>query len=194
MKFPKIFYNHHYIEFGNDLSFKDYQNPLLIEFLEKANHNLSIKVEDQAAYHSVWKAMLSVLNPIEAAGGIIKNSENQYLMIFRLGKWDLPKGKIDPGESPEETAIREIEEEVNIPKDLLKIEKLIGLTYHIYLQKNQYMVKSTFWYDIFCSCENQTIKPQLEENITEIRWFTKEELLKLDTYPSIQSILETYFQ
>ncbi len=194
MKYPKIFYNNHYIEFGNDLSFKNYKSELFKEFLEKPEYNLQFQVSDQQEYHLVWKEMLKILEPIEAAGGLIKNSINQYLMIFRLGKWDLPKGKIDSGESPEETALREIEEEVNIPKNLLEIKKFICFTYHIYPQKNQFMIKSTFWFDVFCANKNYELKPQSEENITEVRWFEKEELLKLDTYPSIRSVLELYFQ
>lgn len=195
MKYPKIFFNDYFIQFGNDSQYQVYQDKLLKDFLENPNHNLQIKVDDQKEYHWAWKEMLKFLEPIEAAGGLIKNSNNQFLMIFRLGKWDLPKGKIDNGESPEQTAIREIEEEVNIPKNLLEIKKFIGLTYHIYSQKKQFMIKTTYWYEVFCSGDNTlNLKPQLEEDIQKIGWFVKKELFQLDTYPSIKSIFEIYFQ
>ncbi len=193
MKYPKIFYNEYFIKFGNDLTCKAFNSKQLYNFLVEANHNLCILVEDQECYHRVWKEMLKLLEPIEAAGGVIYNPNNQYLMIFRRGKWDLPKGKIDKGEHPEDAALREIEEEVNIPKNLLKIIKFIDLTYHIYLQKNQYIIKTTYWYEVFCTEQTVLLKPQLAEDITAIEWLTKEEILKKDTYPSIKAIFETYF-
>lgn len=194
MKFPKIFFNDYSIEFGKNENYKEYSTELFQNFLNHPYENIFIKVLDQEEYHNVWKKMLKFLVPIEAAGGLVYNSDYQYLMIFRLGKWDLPKGKIDEGESPDVTALREIEEEVHLPKNLLEIKKFIDFTYHIYLQKNQYMIKTTYWYEIFCKDKHHPLKPQLEEHITEIQWFNKEELLKIDTYPALKNLLEFYFQ
>ena len=68
---------------------------------------------------------------VEAAGGLVFNKDGDILMIFRNGKWDLPKGKLEIGESIEECAIREVEEECGISG--LIIEKKIKDTYNIYV-------------------------------------------------------------
>ena len=81
---------------------------------------------------------------IEAAGGIITNKNNETLMIFRRGKWDLPKGKIEQGESIESAAEREIEEETGIG-NLKLLKKLIN-TYHVYEEKGKEIFKITYWF------------------------------------------------
>ena len=53
-----------------------------------------------------WKTFTSGYQIMEAAGGIVVNEELSLLMIFRNGKWDLPKGKIEQGEDPDTAAIR----------------------------------------------------------------------------------------
>ena len=62
----------------------------------------------------IWDDFHDSFTNIEAAGGIVKNDENKILFIHRLGKWDLPKGKLEPNESLENAAVREVEEETGI--------------------------------------------------------------------------------
>src|SRR5438046_1555734 len=47
---------------------------------------------------------------VQTGGGLVINEKDEVLMIFRRGKWDLPKGKIDQGESIEQCAVREVKE------------------------------------------------------------------------------------
>lgn len=125
---------------------------------------------------------------IFAAGGLIEN-ENRFLFIYRLKKWDLPKGKIDPGESPEQAAIRECEEECGITE--LSIVKELSPSYHIYEHKGKYILKKTFWYKM--STKHQAhLTPQIEENIEKVEWFDREAInnnVLGNTYPAIIDII-----
>lgn len=124
---------------------------------------------------------------ISAAGGIVKKND-EVLFIFRKGKWDLPKGKVDAGETFEQAALREVEEECGI-KDL-KLVSGCCTTHHVYFQKGIPILKETKWYNM-TSRQEDNLKPQLEEDITKIRWVKKErfdEILE-NTYPLIKDII-----
>ncbi|KFF11134.1 NUDIX domain-containing protein [Chryseobacterium soli] len=116
----------------------------------------------------IWKEFQSLFRIIEAAGGIVNNPEGDILFIKRLGKWDLPKGKMEKGESREESAVREIEEETGL-KDV-ELVKPINTTYHIYVERNgEKILKCTHWFEMNFNGED-TSKPQIEEGITEVAW------------------------
>ena len=139
---------------------------------------------------SVWKCFINYFKVIKAAGGIVHNTEDEILFIYRLGKWDLPKGKIEEGESIEESAIREIEEECSITS--LSINHFLTPTYHIYYQK-EYIIKETFWFDVQYN-GNEMPQPQVEEGIEKVIWVNKnetEELMK-NSYPNIKLLVEKY--
>ncbi len=125
---------------------------------------------------------------IYAAGGLIDNN-NKYLFIFRLKKWDLPKGKLDMGESPEEAAIRECEEECGITK--LTILNELPSTYHIYKYKGSFAIKKIFWYTMSTKY-NGILVPQIEEKIEKVEWFDKTQILDIvipNTYPAILDVI-----
>lgn len=105
---------------------------------------------------------------IAAGGYVIKDGkkEPEVLMIYRKGVWDLPKGKLDNGESIEECALREVREEVGIKKLVMKRE--LGNTVHGYAGKTKFKVKTTFWYQMETSERNFT--PQAEESIEKVKW------------------------
>lgn len=126
--------------------------------------------------------------PIEAAGGLVFNDKGDVLLIKRLGKWDLPKGKIDAGEGREEAALREVMEECSI--DGLSIIAKLPNTYHVYKMHNFSFLKITYWYTMQTSSDKALI-PQVEEHITEAKWFNWEtlDINKLETYISITDLL-----
>ncbi|MBM7421239.1 MULTISPECIES: NUDIX hydrolase [Chryseobacterium] len=116
----------------------------------------------------IWKEFKKLFRIIEAAGGIVNKPNGGTLFIRRLGKWDLPKGKMEKGESREESAIREIEEETNLQN--VELRDFINTTYHIYIERNgDRVLKHTHWFEMFFDGED-TSKPQLEEGITEVAW------------------------
>ena len=125
---------------------------------------------------------------IEAAGGSVLNTEKKLLMIFRNGKWDLPKGKIEKRESPEEAAVREVEEECGISG--LSIVRALTPTYHTYKLKDELILKKTWWYEMACS-SNQVLVPQLEEGITKVEWLSKEDvtIALSNTYFSVVDVV-----
>lgn len=116
----------------------------------------------------IWDEFKKLFRIIEAAGGLVSNPQGELLFIKRLGKWDLPKGKMEKGESREESAVREIEEETGL-KDV-KLVKFINTTYHIYIERNgEKILKCTHWFEMTFDGED-TSKPQIEEGITEVAW------------------------
>ncbi len=125
---------------------------------------------------------------IVAAGGLIKN-QNKYLFIKRLGKWDLPKGKLEKKEGSEDGAIRECEEECGV-KDLTILKELPS-TFHIYEYKKSYALKESKWY-LMETNYSKTLTPQIEENITEVDWFTLDEIKEKilgNTYSTINDLV-----
>lgn len=129
---------------------------------------------------------------IEASGGVVFNSMNELLLIKRMGKWDLPKGKIDAGETSEEAALREVEEECGIGS--LKLIKPLASTYHTYKMHNHRFLKVTRWFEMRTNWDKKLI-PQAEEQITEAAWFNikRTNLDALDTYTSIRDLLDDVF-
>ena len=124
-----------------------------------------------------------------AAGGIVYNEKNQLLMIYRRGKWDLPKGKVEEGEEVRTSAIREVEEECGVGK--LRILQHFKNTYHIYSEKGTWIIKETFWFEMI-SKDDGPLTPQKEEGIEEAGWYeisTLREKMK-NSYLSINTLLK----
>ncbi|WP_018477763.1 NUDIX hydrolase [Pontibacter roseus] len=128
---------------------------------------------------------------VKAAGGLVLK-EGKILMMYRLGVWDLPKGKLDKGEKTVEGALREVEEECNIKVHVL--EKL-PKTWHSYAFKGKKILKKTSWFLMECT-DDSLMKPQAEEFIEEVRWMTPEEVLEVlpKAYTSIAFIVREYLQ
>ena len=129
---------------------------------------------------------------IEAAGGMIFNDENKLLLIFRKGMWDMPKGKLDEGESIEECALREVTEETGL--FTLTIEHKLQTTYHTYFIGKELILKPSHWFKMKFT-GNEKLTPQMEEDITEIKWVTEEEAMQLlpIMYASVEEMIKSYF-
>jgi len=127
---------------------------------------------------------------IQAAGGLAYTSEEEVLLIYRRGKWDLPKGKLDEGESIETCAVREVEEETGLQGIIL--EDLIQMTYHTYQEGGTDILKETFWY--YMKAKKQDLHPQTDEDIDECRWVPKQAIANYFTnmQPSVKDVLETF--
>ncbi len=105
---------------------------------------------------------------LEAGGGLVQNPQGEILFIYRLGHWDLPKGKPEKNENMEETAIREVEEECGVSK--LSLLNPLPSTWHVYrLGGGALALKQSYWYHMLCR-DWETLNPQTEENITDARW------------------------
>jgi 8-oxo-dGTP pyrophosphatase MutT (NUDIX family) len=126
---------------------------------------------------------------VEAAGGLVCNEEGRYLFMKRRDKWDLPKGKVDFGESIPQAAIREVTEECGLHN--LEIVGPLMSTYHCYWLDDQSILKRTSWFEMK-STGNEPLVPQIDEDITEVKWVKKEDLREItrDTYMGILDILK----
>ena len=130
---------------------------------------------------------------ILAAGGLLTNAQGEILWIFRRGFWDLPKGKLDDGETIQSCAIREVEEETGIHN--IKLHELLKFTNHIYFDKylQEEVVKRTYWFHMTIADMQKGI-PQSAEDIEKIEWHslaTAKHCLE-QTYPTILEVIEAY--
>lgn len=134
----------------------------------------------------IWTEFQKFAIPVYAAGGVVKNNNHKYLFIKRNGKWDLPKGHVEKGETYEETALREVEEECSI--HALTLENPLCTTYHVYFDKKYYL-KIVHWFTMYS--ESQELKPQKEENIEVVVWVSKEQITDLmnNTYENIKDLV-----
>lgn len=111
---------------------------------------------------------------VKAAGGWVRNRHNQELLILRNGRWDLPKGMVEQGETLVHAALREVSEETGLPVESLSLGRLITKTYHIYDLYGGWHLKQTTWFEMESDCVTDLI-PQTEEDITQCIWCTPEE-------------------
>lgn len=135
------------------------------------------------------KAFFKKFTFIQAAGGLVQNENNEFLLIFRRGKWDLPKGKLDKGEKLEDCAIREVEEETGL-KNVKLISPLI-ITYHTYHEGARFILKESHWFNMKVSGV-QKLVPQTTEDIHEIKWVKAEDITPYlkNTFPSVSDVLK----
>lgn len=164
----------------------------LKEILKKVRKHKKIYL-----YHPKKSELLKVfksnIKVIFASGGIVKNDNNQILFIHRRGKWDLPKGKAEKGESIRETAVREVIEETGIKN--LKIDKYFSKTFHIVRNNKKYFLKETSWF-LMSSNFKGKLKPQLNEGIKSVKWKTFDDAKKIKkkTYGNISIILTDFLK
>lgn len=137
---------------------------------------------------ALWSLFKEQFTLISAAGGKVSNAKEEILFIYRLGKWDLPKGKMEKGETPEQSAIREVEEECGI-SNLILGDKLEN-SYHVYTQGEQQILKTTHWFEMKY-LGNETLVPQKEEAIEKAEWVNSSDLSEQlsNTYTSLVAII-----
>ncbi len=142
------------------------------------------------------KVFFSAYRLIHAAGGAVYNDEGRLLMIFRRGKWDLPKGKLDRGETLKKAAIREIEEETGVSQ--LKIVSPVKFlfdkqpcTFHTYELSGKKILKATHWFKMYTTDRHKP-EPQAAEGIEKVEWCSKRkvrEYLK-NSFHSVEEVVE----
>ncbi len=130
------------------------------------------------------------LNVVLASGGLVTDEKDCVLLIYRSGKWDLPKGKKEKGETKRENAAREVEEETGVGS--LEVGKKLQSTYHWY-HRSQWILKESVWFDM--TTHNQKTTPQKEEGIKKAVWADRKQVKKYmkNMYPNIKMLLEKYY-
>jgi 8-oxo-dGTP pyrophosphatase MutT (NUDIX family) len=155
-------------------------------FMEHSGINkLYVICNDPAA---AFQNFVKSLFLIEAAGGIVTNDSQEWLLIKRTGVWDLPKGKVDHGETIRQAAVREVKEETGIIS--VSIIKELSPSYHIYPLDDEWVFKRTYWFLMLGS--KGRLKPQKEEKISEAIWMNEQALKKVipHMYPSLLPVVE----
>ena len=134
------------------------------------------------------KNFLALLPNVIAAGGKVYNSKGEILFIFRNGKWDLPKGKAEPKETINQTALREVKEETGVSG--LVITKPLEITYHIFKRNDRNYIKVTYWFKMFTDYEGKLI-PQEKEGISKVKWIPETKLKKVlnNSYANIKLLV-----
>lgn len=150
--------------------------------------SLYISVVD---YEALKLFLTTRFKVVKAAGGLVRKKD-RFLMIYRMKKWDLPKGKKESGEKYEETAVREVGEECNIA---VTLGKKVCTTWHTYTMNKNSMLKKTRWYKMDLIDDSKS-KPCIEEDIEELRWMTQKEVYHAleNSYKSIRFVFEEYYR
>jgi len=202
----KVFLNDRLIKIGASDNITFYNTPFVFEktctqeeirdwfqsFLNRKSEEETLLHPDPAFFFRLFRR---IFIPVDAAGGVVVSGD-RLLFIFRKGKWDLPKGKMKPGEQPEEAALREVEEETGIGGH--RIVRKLPDTFHIYAvpgseERGQWILKQTYWFEMDYSGELTGV-PQQEEGITQVKWLQKNHLEEVvsNTYENLKQIIRLY--
>ncbi len=177
----------------NSLVFRDLKIEKIVNSInslcreKEGKNNIIFYVQDKK---KVKKEIQKYYRIVKAAGGMACHL-NQTLFIYRKGKWDLPKGKLEKGEKIKEAAVREVHEECNV--DVVLKNKLKN-TYHFYWLGNQLILKKTYWFLMDC-INPETAEPQYEEGIEKILWINIKEVkekLYINIFPNIKLVFEKF--
>ncbi len=201
----RVFLNEKSIQISEDINNTDYlhvsrvihfkcKDQLELEYERFKTDTDCDKLEIYAGiqYKEAVSAFNSFFKPVKAAGGIVKNSDGKLLFIKRNDIWDLPKGKLEKKESPEQAGLREVSEETGL--SLLTLIRRLPSTFHIYSNRRlQAVLKETNWYEMYYSGSAKPV-PQTAEDITEVRWFEPNQLDEVlgTTYASLKELIAEY--
>jgi 8-oxo-dGTP pyrophosphatase MutT (NUDIX family) len=155
----------------------------IVTFLETYN-KIALRCENiQQSFDSVAEQFVWV----ESAGGVVRNSADEVLLIRRNERWDIPKGHREEDERVEECAAREVEEETGI--EGLEIERFLCNTYHAYSVYGVWELKRTAWYAMRAKSD-ATLVPQSEEGIERVCWCSEAEVAEnmRRTFPTIGEV------
>lgn len=163
-----------------------------IDMLEKSKQ-AKVVILSYKSFERLKEDFKSLYVTVSASGGLVISQKQRALFIFKRGKWDLPKGKIDTGETKEAAAIREVEEETGISNVSLG-EKLCTTRHTFKTKAGKRAIKKTYWYQM--SAFEQALTPQLEEDIEQVDWIDPNLMLtsEYNCYTNLKLVIQAYFE
>jgi 8-oxo-dGTP pyrophosphatase MutT (NUDIX family) len=192
----KVFIGSSFIQFGNEAEngvvfnnrFTNPTDEKLLELIQELELDNGFNVLVEGNTTENWASFNLHFKTIEAAGGLVRNEVGDWLFIHRNGMWDLPKGKLEKGESIAACAVREVAEECGIEEPT--IIRPLSTTYHTYILKGQRILKPTYWF-LMKSTDTSELIPQTEEGISEVKWIPTKEAIELakDSFGSIREVV-----
>ena len=131
---------------------------------------------------------------VKAAGGVVSAPDGERLMIAREGRWDLPKGMVETGETLAEAAMREVQEETGVKN--LTVEQLLLKSYHIYNKYGGWHLKQTSWFAMHNPTPERETTPQTEEGISAAVWVSEAECCRrlLNSFASLRLLAQTIWK
>ena len=147
----------------------------------------------------LWDLYRSRYTFVQAAGGAVTDERERLLVMHRRGMWDLPKGKVDKGEAIPDAAVREVMEECGLGQVGIVgnigsgSQDVLAETWHTYLHKGEHFLKRTDWF-LMRASSHQILIPETKEDITEVKWMTDEEVMKMrsTTYPTLHAVIDAW--
>ncbi len=194
----KIFFGDHYLSLGEEggkdsLNYGEVASQLceILDNFARDEHQTRLHIV-HSDLEELRKAIRSCFKNIDAGGGVVFNSKGEFLAIERLGLWDLPKGKLDEGESFEQAALREVQEETGLED--VELGHLLTSSFHTYELKDRRILKETCWFEMNWYGSGEPVL-QAEEGITDYRWVNPGDMESIleHTYASIRDVLRLRF-
>ena len=192
----KVFFNQKPLILTNEIQYISDTEPLLfIKYTSVTQIIKALKSSKNSKvflYHKdmdkLWKGFKKKFPIVEAAGGLVKRTDNKLLFIFRNNKWDLPKGGVEKKELIINAAKREVTEETGV-SDII-VEKKISETYHIFKKGKRFRLKKTYWFKMSTTYMGKT-NPQTEEGIEKTKWVSNKNIEDIlnDAFENIRIIV-----
>ena len=192
----KVFFNQKPLILTNKIQdFSDTEPLLFIKYTSVTQIIKALKSSKNSKvflYHKdidkLWKGFIKKFPIVEAAGGLVKRTDNKFLFIYRNNKWDLPKGGVEKKELIIDAAKREVTEETGVT-DII-VEKRISETYHIFKKGKRFRLKKTYWFKMSTAYMGKT-KPQIEEGIEKTKWVSNKNIEDIlnDAFENIKIIV-----
>jgi 8-oxo-dGTP pyrophosphatase MutT (NUDIX family) len=126
---------------------------------------------------------------VSAGGVVVRRGEGGWeVCLIRVGQaWSLPKGNLDAGETPEQTALREISEEVGLPLDRLRILGELPASEYMYRRDGRLVSKIVHHYLVEAPTD-APLRAQQQE-VDEAAWVPLHEAEARVAYKDLRAAL-----
>lgn len=135
------------------------------------------------------------IKTVKCSGGLVI-CKGLVLLIYKNGRWDLPKGGIQDNYTKKDNALKEVSEETGLDKKKLSIKQILPSTYYHKKTLSQKYKKNIYWYEMSYEGNLADTTPQTKEDIYGCVWFTPKQLLTQleNTKEQIRYVIDFWLQ